>query len=155
MNHPNFFIIGAPKSGTTSLYNYLSEHPNVFMSKIKGPHYFASRIKTKKEYLDLFKDAKKQHICIGEASVLYLPTLTDYPDSKLIIILRNPVDVIQSLLKKSGDAMRTLRILKLHGKWIRIEVQMTKNIRQMFLTILVLQCTVTKKLYYFLKSKLK
>lgn len=110
MNHPNFFIIGAPKAGTTSLYNYLSEHPNIFMSKIKGPHYFASNlnnkrrlIKTKEEYLDLFKDAKKQHMCIGEASVLYLHSqnaikkiYADYPDSKLIIILRNPVDVIQS-----------------------------------------------------------
>ena len=110
MNHPNFFIIGAPKAGTTSLYNYLTEHPNIYMSKIKGPHYFAADlnnkrrlIKTKKEYLDLFKDAEDNHTCIGEASVLYLYSkkaikniYENYPDSKLIIILRNPVDIVQS-----------------------------------------------------------
>ena len=44
MIYPNFFILGAPKSGTTSLYKYLSEHPNIFMSKIKGPHFFSSDV---------------------------------------------------------------------------------------------------------------
>jgi len=37
---PNLFIVGAPRSGTTSLYNYLKQHPEVFMSPIKEPHYF-------------------------------------------------------------------------------------------------------------------
>jgi hypothetical protein len=37
---PNLFIVGAPRSGTTSLYNYLKQHPEVFMSPAKEPHYF-------------------------------------------------------------------------------------------------------------------
>ncbi|MFM2123943.1 MAG: hypothetical protein RL328_394, partial [Acidobacteriota bacterium] len=42
---PNFFIAGAPKTGTTSLYHYLDQHPQVYMSTIKEPHYFASEIR--------------------------------------------------------------------------------------------------------------
>ena len=41
MKRPNLFIVGAPKSGTTSIYNYLKNHPEVFMSPIKEPHFFA------------------------------------------------------------------------------------------------------------------
>jgi len=42
---PNFFIAGAPKAGTTSLYHYLDEHPEIYMSPIKEPHYFAPEIR--------------------------------------------------------------------------------------------------------------
>ena len=42
---PNFFIAGAPKSGTTSLYHYLSQHPEIYMSPIKEPNYFAPEIR--------------------------------------------------------------------------------------------------------------
>lgn len=42
---PNFFIVGAPKAGTTSLYHYLDQHPAVFMSPIKEPNYFASELR--------------------------------------------------------------------------------------------------------------
>jgi hypothetical protein len=42
---PNFFIVGAGKSGTTSLYSYLRQHPQIFMSPIKEPCYFASEIR--------------------------------------------------------------------------------------------------------------
>jgi hypothetical protein len=42
---PSFFIVGAPKSGTTSLYHYLDQHPEVFMSPIKEPNYFATEIR--------------------------------------------------------------------------------------------------------------
>ena len=41
MTLPNFFVIGAGKSGTTSLYYYLKQHPEVYMSPIKGPKFFA------------------------------------------------------------------------------------------------------------------
>ena len=40
LRRPNFFIIGAPKCGTTSLSVWLSEHPKIFMSPIKEPHFF-------------------------------------------------------------------------------------------------------------------
>lgn len=42
---PNFFIVGAPKAGTTSLYHYLGQHPDVYMSSIKEPNYFAEEIR--------------------------------------------------------------------------------------------------------------
>ena len=42
---PNFFIVGAPKAGTTSLYPYLDQHPQIFMSPIKEPNYFATEIR--------------------------------------------------------------------------------------------------------------
>ena len=41
---PNFFIVGAAKSETTSLYNYLSEHPEIYMSPIKEPNFFGTDI---------------------------------------------------------------------------------------------------------------
>lgn len=42
---PNFFIIGAPKAGTTSLYHYLDQHPEIYMSPIKEPHFFAAEVR--------------------------------------------------------------------------------------------------------------
>ncbi len=42
---PNFFIVGAPKAGTTSLYYYLDQHPQVYMSAIKEPHFFAPEVR--------------------------------------------------------------------------------------------------------------
>jgi hypothetical protein len=41
MTLPNFLIVGVPKAGTTSLYKYLSQHPDVYVPKIKEPHYFS------------------------------------------------------------------------------------------------------------------
>jgi hypothetical protein len=42
---PNFFVVGAPKAGTTSLYRYLDQHPQIYMSPIKEPHYLADEIR--------------------------------------------------------------------------------------------------------------
>src|SRR5580704_13791477 len=42
---PNFFIVGAPKAATTSLYHYLDQHPQVYMSAIKEPHFFAAEVR--------------------------------------------------------------------------------------------------------------
>lgn len=42
---PNFFIVGAPKAGTTSLYNYLDQHPGIFMSPLKEPNHFAAEVR--------------------------------------------------------------------------------------------------------------
>src|SRR6188508_1581564 len=109
---PNFFIVGAPKAGTTSLYYYLKRHPEVFMSPIKEPNFFAYEetikqnlyhkekgVGTLEEYKDLFAEANGRHKAIGEASVSYLfyPPVPErikqmVPDAKIIISLRNPVD---------------------------------------------------------------
>jgi hypothetical protein len=103
---PNFFIVGAPKSGTTALYSYLSQHPEIFMSRLKEPQFFASdifghqrNVTTLPEYLRQFDEARAPWI--GEASTCYLasPGATQEikefcPEARIIIMLRNPVDVM-------------------------------------------------------------
>lgn len=107
---PNFFIVGAPKCGTTALYEYLRPHPSIFMPRHKEPHYFASDlgtypfIKTLDDYRRLFDGAGPQHLRVGEASVYYLRSATAIanirafnPDAKLIAMFRNPVEMVHSL----------------------------------------------------------
>lgn len=107
---PNFFIIGAPKCGTTALYTYLSEHPNVFMPRVKEPHYFASDfpahqiVSTPSQYSALFEGANESHVAIGEASVFYmysqvaLPRIREeFPDAKILVMYRDPVDLAYSM----------------------------------------------------------
>jgi hypothetical protein len=106
---PNFFIVGAPKCGTTALYEYLRPHPNIFMSTVKEPHFFATDlgtypfIKTLDEYTKLFAGSTAQHLRVGEASVYYLRSATAIanihefnPGAKLIAMFRNPVDMVHS-----------------------------------------------------------
>ncbi len=105
---PNFFIVGVPKAGTTSLYEYLKKIPEIFMSPEKEPYYFTTKtfseehpmipIDNKKKYLNLFKNVKDEKI-IGEATPNYLadpdaPKLIHQvsPDAKILISLRNPVE---------------------------------------------------------------
>jgi len=107
---PNFFIVGAPKCGTTALYEYLRPHPRVFMSAVKEPHYFAKdmgtypRIQTLEEYTKLFEGVSQEHLRVGEASVYYLRSSVAIanihafnPDAKIIAMFRNPVDMVYSL----------------------------------------------------------
>ena len=107
---PNLFIVGAAKSGTTSLHNYLNQHPDIFMSTPKEPHYLINNeigqsrilngVTCKNDYYDLFLDGKKSKYR-GESSVMYLmypeiviPKINNKfgKDSKVIIMLRNPID---------------------------------------------------------------
>jgi len=109
MRLPNFFIIGAPKCGTTSLVNWLSEHPNVYMSPLKEPRYFDRDLKihariSKEAYMALFKGAREQHLAIGEATVWYLysreavPNIErEIPGARYIVLVRNPVDMAYAL----------------------------------------------------------
>jgi hypothetical protein len=105
---PNFLVVGAAKSGTTSLFEYLRHHPDIFMSSCKEISYFAGRpekdIISLDEYLEYFSKATERKR-IGEASVAYLYqenvpqkiASTLGRDIKIIIILRNPVDMSYSL----------------------------------------------------------
>jgi len=104
---PNFFIVGAPKAGTTSLHAYLNDIPGIYMSPIKEPRYFlvgdspkhfTLPIRDKKKYLKLFEKAREEKI-IGEASPQYLhdsqtPNLIHQivPQAKILISLRDPVE---------------------------------------------------------------
>ncbi len=107
---PNFFIVGAPKCGTTALYEYLRPHPNIFMPEIKEPHFFARdlgtypRIKTLEEYTGIFTGSSEKHLGVGEASVYYLrsstaiPNIREFnPDARIIAMFRNPVEMVHAL----------------------------------------------------------
>lgn len=114
MTMPNFLIVGAQKAGTTALYYYLRQHPQIYMSPEKETHFFSyeneklnfrgpsrnllTPITNIEAYRALFQKASGE-IAIGEASpsYLYIPKAVEriqhyLPDAKLIAILRNPVD---------------------------------------------------------------
>jgi hypothetical protein len=117
MTMPNFLIIGAAKSGTTALYEYMKQHPQIYMSPVKEPNFFAlegenldfqgpgdqqatARWSTTscEAYRKLFQGVSDQ-LAIGEASALYLyspkaPSRVRHyiPKAKLIAILRHPVE---------------------------------------------------------------
>jgi hypothetical protein len=109
---PNFLVIGANKAGTTSLHNYLKQHPEIYMSRLKEPSFFslegktidrsqrdfASAINNLEDYQALFKKASK-YKAIGESSTSYLcnpqapECIKKYiPNVKLIAILRHPAE---------------------------------------------------------------
>jgi len=107
---PNLFVVGAPKCGTTALYEYLRPHPNIFMSDIKEPHFFATdlgtyrEVQTEEAYAGLFAESQPEHLVLGEASVYYLRSsvalerIRAYnPEAKIIAMFRNPVDMVYSL----------------------------------------------------------
>jgi len=104
---PNFFIIGAPKCGTTALNEYLKTHPNLFLSTPKEPNYFGEDInrpapRNLEAYLSLFSQADPLvHKAVGEATTAYLfskkavPEILAFnPKAKFIVMLRNPVDML-------------------------------------------------------------
>jgi hypothetical protein len=107
---PDFFIVGAPKAGTTALHAYLDHHPQVSMSSDKEPNFFSweeiesqnlyytkKNVKTKEEYLSLFTTNTETKV-YGEGSISYLfyPKVADRikaynPQAKILISLRHPV----------------------------------------------------------------
>jgi hypothetical protein len=98
---PTFLIIGAPKAGSTSLYYYVGQHPDVFTSAVKEPGFFwtyktEGKVETLQEYQRLFKGSESFK-AVGEGSPTYLsdenaPRLIKdlIPDAKLVAILRDP-----------------------------------------------------------------
>lgn len=135
---PNLFIVGAPKCGTTSLYHYLRQHPEIFMSNFKEPHYFGKDLTRlnnlyyteEKKYLKLFTMVKKEKI-IGEASLHYLYSYSAPGEiknfnskSKIIILLRHPTEMIYSLhsqLLFSGNEVEQDFIMALELEDIRLK----------------------------------
>lgn len=116
MTLPNFLIIGAPKAGTSSLHVYLEQHPDIYMSPVKEPHFFMLNNKPMNfegpgdgnrfklavhrmdDYQNLFQGVTNEH-AIGESSTTYLLSeqaperiKKHIPEVKLIVILRNPVE---------------------------------------------------------------
>lgn len=119
---PNFFILGAPKCGTTSLAAWLGEHENIYISPVKEPNYFNTDVKlvgrmSDGEYRSLFRGATSIHQAIGEATTGYLRStvaigriLEHIPDARFIVCVRNPVDMAVSFhgeMVKSGIETET------------------------------------------------
>jgi hypothetical protein len=107
MRRPHFFILGAPKCGTTSLAAWLAAHPRIFIP-VKEPHYFntdEARVFTSlAAYERLFRRAGERHVAIGDASVWYLystaavANIEAYnPASRYIVLLRDPLAMAPSL----------------------------------------------------------
>lgn len=108
VHKPNFFIVGAPKCGTTSLWKWLREHPQIFLPKKKEPDFFnfdhyRGECRTLEDYESFFKKAKP-HQLIGEATPSYLWSNTAIPailkyvkQPKIVVIIRHPVDMAISL----------------------------------------------------------
>lgn len=106
MLKPDFFIVGAFKCGTTALYEYLRQHPQVYMPFHKEPLFFGDDLTrrygrmSEEQYLALFRGAR-QGQRVGEASAWYLYSTSAAreiarfsPTAQIIMMLRNPVDVM-------------------------------------------------------------
>ncbi|MCU1266145.1 MAG: hypothetical protein JWM21_2463 [Acidobacteria bacterium] len=109
MKKPDFFLVGAPKCGTTAMYQFLSQHPDIFLPENKEVHFFGTDLysphysRDLEKYLGLFAGATNQKR-VGEGSVWYLYSkvasseIKEFcPGAAILIMLRNPVDMIYSL----------------------------------------------------------
>jgi hypothetical protein len=121
LRKPDFFVVGAPKCGTTSLWSYLKSHPEIYMSSLKELYFFdadlwekrrerpwaqlnGGRAPSLEQYLGCFSAAAAGQKRIGEATPSYLRSLRApaeikafSPGAQIIIMLRNPVDLMYSL----------------------------------------------------------
>ncbi len=112
---PNFFMVGAARSGTTSMYEYLRSHPEIFMPATlagKEPSHFcdltapwAARYRDFDAYLSLFSKGRGR-AAVGDGSTNYLVSPESarrisqrYPNAKILIILRNPAERAYSLYR--------------------------------------------------------
>ncbi len=147
MTLPNFLVIGAAKSGTTALYRYLRQHPEIFMSDRKEPHHFSyteitkntngpsdyirSAITDFEEYEHLF-DKVNHEKAIGEASptYIYVPGTAErifkkVPNTRLVAILRNPADrAYSAYMHLIRDARETVTDF---GEALALEEERIKN----------------------------
>lgn len=141
---PDFLIIGGMKCGSTTLYDYLNEHPRVFMSKYKEPSYFSDdKVFCRGEdwYRSIFDQATPHQLC-GEASTSYSrceeyrfavkpETWVNYlsapsriaaaiPDVRLIYIMRHPIERAYSHYSflMQADAMMSFEKALMHHKTI-------------------------------------
>ena len=116
MTLPNFIVIGAGRSGTTSLHHYLGQHPDVYLCPEKSPNFFVSHetlpdwegpqvrrmaqqwVRDRRTYEALF-DGVRGEKAVGDVSPVYLQALSAAPaiqelcpDARLVAVLRDPVD---------------------------------------------------------------
>lgn len=125
MRWPDFYVVGAPKCGTTSLFYYLRQHPEVFLPDAKEPHYFGSdltwrhRLVPREAYASLYADVPDNQLA-GDMSVFYLMSHDAAreihevrPDGKIVVVVRDPLKMLPSLhrmtLKTGVETLTDLR----------------------------------------------
>lgn len=111
MNGPNFFLVGAAKSGTTTLYEALRAHPDVYLPALKEPHVYAfladpstarhlygDEATARRQYAELYEGVRGE-AAVGDASTTNLVVAgaaqaiaQDVPDARIVAIMRHPVD---------------------------------------------------------------
>ena len=112
------FIVGAPRCGTTSLAQFLKEHPTVGFPAVKEPHYFAQndlrglsdrqlRCRVESDYLRRFYRPETSRRIGVDASVTYLytpeqlePVLRLWPESRFVVAVRDPLTMLPSLHRR-------------------------------------------------------
>jgi hypothetical protein len=133
-HRPNFFMVGCPRCGTTWTNAALLEHPQVFVPEKKQIHFFDENYSNGLEwYLTHFNQAEPIHAAIGEVSTDYsLPhamqrLANDFPDAKLMMAVRNPIDRAYSFYQSRAphmewssfeEAMEVEPELLLRGRYI-------------------------------------
>ncbi|MCB9741378.1 MAG: sulfotransferase [Alphaproteobacteria bacterium] len=107
---PDWYLVGAPRCGTTSLFTTLSHHPQLYTPAHKEPHFFGRDLSVQPHtvrdealYLSLFEGARAEQR-VGEGSVWYLHSqraaqeiAARRPDARILILLRDPVEMVRSL----------------------------------------------------------
>lgn len=113
---PNLFIVGQPKSGTSALFSFLKQHPEVSACQVKEPQYFCKDLqsqhfalskteRTDENYLKLFEETPASYQMDGSTAYLYSQQAASEirafnPDAKIIVMLREPVDFLYTYHKQ-------------------------------------------------------
>ncbi len=170
MLKPNFFIVGAPKSATTAVSQFLGTHPNVFISDPKEPYYFSTDIGPSpfaaniEDYLELFARATSRHSVIAEGSASYLMSDVAYknihqfnPNAKILVMLRNPADLVNAwhseMLYAGEESIAdfetawTLQDSRLHGA--KLPRLSTRPLLLQYRKVGLLGCTLQRYLDQF------
>jgi hypothetical protein len=131
---PTFFLVGAPKSGTTSFFHYLAQHPDVAVASIKEPCYFAPESPVDpvtdacrcnwESYQSLFRHVRHER-AVGEGSVAYLASAAApaaiharLPDAKILMMLRDPAD---RLFAHYATTRATTAATPTFREWVRAQ----------------------------------
>jgi hypothetical protein len=136
----SLFVVGAPRTGTTSLSKALASHPQICFSKPKETHFFLrpfggeSMEEVRRRYESaFFHGLNEHHRCVAEGSVSYLydpqaiaRILAFDPDAKFVVGLRNPLELLPSyhaqlLYTMDEDVQDFARAWALQGRRLRGE----------------------------------
>lgn len=136
---PDFLIVGVMKGGTSSLYHYLNQHPEVNMSREQEVHFFAKYFNKGLNYYRSYFPKKSENKVTGESSPYYFfhPLVpqrikSSLPECKIILLLRDPVDrafshyqmhkgIDTALSFEHALELENSRVLKTHQRFIQGE----------------------------------